>query len=176
MGRKTDKKLWISVGMLALAVAGIIFVSQVGITPTDTKIIDLLHENGENLLGVVGVVGAGIARDENNHIMGIAVYVDDNVADAQQIPSNLGEFTVYVKDVAEASDFERERMIIQNKYYRLLNVTTNKTLYQQNEDFTVTIKNDRMRRLPLETPYMTYALKDGMVFLGDSTRELSDWK
>ena len=87
-------------------------VTQIGITPTDTKIIDILHKNEQKLLSIDGVVGAGIARDENNHIIGIAVYVEDNMTDVQKIPSELGEFKVFVKRISEASEFEKERMII----------------------------------------------------------------
>lgn len=137
-----DKKLWVPIGMLAIAIVGIIFVSQVGVMPTDTKIIDLLHENKQSLLNVIGIVGAGIARDENNYIIGIAVYVEGNLTDIQQIPSKLEEFTVYIKDVAETSEFEREQMIIRNTYYHLLTVTTDKTLYQHNDTITITIKNE----------------------------------
>jgi hypothetical protein len=140
--RITNKKLWVLIGILAVAIVGLIFVSQVGITPTDTKIIDLLHANEENLLGIVGMVGAGIARDETNHIIGIAVYIEANLTDSQQVPSKLGEFTVYVKDVAEASEYELENMIIRNSHYHFLAVTTDKTLYRQNDTVTITIKNE----------------------------------
>lgn len=137
------RKSWLTFGFLVvLMLIGISYVALIGITPTDTKIIDLLNGNKQNLLNVVGVVGAGIARDENNRIIGIAVYVDDDVINAQQVPSKLGEFTVLLKDIGEASDFERERMIIRNAYYHLLKVTTDQTLYQQNNNATIIIKND----------------------------------
>jgi len=137
-----NKKLVILIGILMLAIFGIIFISRMGITPTDTKIIDILDENEENLLGVAGVVGAGIAREENNHIIGIAVYVENNVTDTHQIPSKLGEFTVFIKEINEASEFEKESMIIRNMYYHLLNVTTDKTWYRQNDALTAIIEND----------------------------------
>jgi hypothetical protein len=137
------KRGWFTRGVVAvLVLIGISYVALIGIKPTDTKIIDLLHEKEENLLGVVGVVGSGIARDENNHIIGIAVYVEGNVTDLQDIPSKLGEFTVYIKEFTEACEFEKERMIIYNKYYNLLDVVTDKTMYQQNDDVTITIKNE----------------------------------
>lgn len=83
---------------------------------------------------------AWIARDENNHIIGIAVYVD-NVADIQEIPSMLGEFKVYIKGIDGISDFEKEKMILKNTYYQLLNVTTDKTLYQENDNIAITVEN-----------------------------------
>lgn len=108
-----NKELLIAIGILvALAVVGLVFVTRIGIRPTDTKIIDILHENEQNLLSIDGVVGAGIARDENNHIIGIAVYVEDDMTDVQKIPNKLGEFKVFIKGMSEASEFEKERMII----------------------------------------------------------------
>lgn len=137
-----NRRSRLTIAFLAvLMIFGILYVALIGITPTDMKVIDLLNENERNLLSLAGVVGAGIARDENDHIIGIVVYVDDNMTNAQ-IPRKLGEFTVYIKDVAEASEFEKEKMIIRNTHYHLLNVSTDKTLYQQNDDVTITIKNE----------------------------------
>ena len=127
--------------LMALALTGIVFLAQISITPTDTKIINILEENRRNLLGIVGVVGAGIARDENNRTMGIAVYVDDAIISTQEIPSKMGEFRVYIKDIDEASDFEKEKMLIRNTHYHLLKVTTDKEIYQQNETIIITIGN-----------------------------------
>jgi len=136
------KKLLFVVGIfVGLVIAGIVCVTQIGITPTDTKIFQILHENKENLLSIDGVVGAGIARDEDNHIIGIAVYVEDNVTDTQEIPDKLDEFDVFIKRIGEASEFEKERMIIRSTRYRLLNVTTDKIVYQQNDNIVVTIKS-----------------------------------
>lgn len=94
------------------AVVGVVFVTRIGIMPKDTRIIDILDENREELLGIEGVVGAGIARDENNYIIGIAVYVEDDVTEIREIPGELGEFEVFVKRVSEISEFEKEKMII----------------------------------------------------------------
>ena len=108
-----DKKLLIVFGVfLAVAIVAIVFVTQIGIRPTDTKIIDILYKNREELFSIDGVVGAGIARDESNYIMGIAVYVEDDMTEIQEIPSRLGEFEVFVKRIGDASEFEKERMII----------------------------------------------------------------
>ena len=108
-----DRKLLIVAGVLAVfAIAGIVFVTRIGIRPTDTKIIDILDVNREELLGIDGVVGAGIARDEDNHIIGIAVYVEDGVTEIGKIPTKLGEFQVFVRRISEASEFEKEKMII----------------------------------------------------------------
>ncbi|MDH5267709.1 MAG: hypothetical protein OEW62_08550 [Candidatus Bathyarchaeota archaeon] len=66
--------------------------------PMDVKIYNTLNENEEWLLEIEGVGVAGIARNESdNHIIGIAVYVEDNVTNAQKIPSELGHFEVFVK-------------------------------------------------------------------------------
>jgi len=137
----TKRFLTILGSLIVLAVTLVIFITQIGITPADTRIINILEENKENLLGVLGVIGAGIARDENNHIVGIAVYVDDVITDTQEIPSKLGDFRVYIKDIDEASDFEKERMIIRNPYYHFLNITTDKTIYQPDETIIITIEN-----------------------------------
>ena len=108
-----DKRLLIALGVLVVfAVTGLVFVTRIGIRPTDTKIIDILDENREELLSIDGVVGAGIARDEDNHIIGIAVYVEDDVTEVQKIPAKLGEFEVFVRRVSEISEFEKEKMII----------------------------------------------------------------
>lgn len=112
---KANKKILIGIGLLgALVVAfGLFYIiawSLNPIIPTDTKIIKILEENEESLLSIEGVVGAGIARDENNHIIGIAVYVV-NTSTIQAIPKKLGEFKVFVKNVSETTEAER-RMII----------------------------------------------------------------
>ncbi len=108
-----DKKILIAVGILGvLAVTGFLWISTPIGMPTDTEIVDILKENEENLLSIEGVVGAGIARDENNYIIGIAVYVEDNMTNVQNIPSKLGEYEVFIKRISEASDFEKEKMII----------------------------------------------------------------
>jgi hypothetical protein len=135
------KKLLLIVGILGLVIVGIVYVTQIGITPTDTKIVRIPDKNKENLLNIDGVVGAGIARDDDNHIIGIAVYVEDNVTDTQEIPDKLDEFNVFIKRLSETNEFERKRMIIRNTRYHLLNVTTDKTVYDQNDSITITIKN-----------------------------------
>ena len=136
-----SKRLLFIIGsLIVLAITGIVFVTQIGIKPADVKIFEILEDNRENLLGVFGVVGAGIARDESNRIIGIVVYVED-VTDTQKIPTKLGEFKVYIKGLNEASDFEKERMIIRNTHYQLLDVTADKNMYRENDNITITIKN-----------------------------------
>ena len=102
----------ISVVLIALVIAGFVLFAQNDMTPTDTKIVQVLYENEESLLSIEGVVGAGIARDENNYIIGIAVYVEDNMTDFQEIPSKLDGFQVFIKRMNEASEFEKANMII----------------------------------------------------------------
>ena len=110
---KVNRKFLMAIGIpVALAIVGVLCVDQMGITPTDTKIIEVLHENEHNLLSIDGVVGAGIARDEDNHIIGIAVYVEDHVTGIQRIPAELGEFKVLIKTISEASELEKEAIII----------------------------------------------------------------
>jgi hypothetical protein len=83
------------------------------IIPTDAKIYDTVNENKDLLLNISSVVGAGIARNStDNHILGIAVYIADNATDTQDIPQTLGDFTVIVKRISEASESEKEHMII----------------------------------------------------------------
>ncbi len=114
---KNNQKLLIGIGILVvIAITGIVFLSQFNIKPTDTKIIQILSENEDNLLSIDGVVGAGIARNEsNNYIIGIAVYVVDT-ADIQKIPSKLGEFKVFIKKISETSEAEEKTMIIYRFY------------------------------------------------------------
>jgi hypothetical protein len=114
---KTRKRLLIIFGILALSVISIIVASFIFFTlsdwrPTDTKIIDILHENEATLLSIEGVVGAGIARDEMNYIVGIAIYVEDSMTDFQRVPNKLDGFQVVIKKMSEASEFERTSMII----------------------------------------------------------------
>lgn len=138
-----NRRLWLTFAFFAvIGIIGISCITLIGITPTDTKIIDLLDENRGNLLSVIGVVGAGIARDENNHIIGIAVYVENNLTAIYQLPSKLGEFTVFVKDVTKVSEFEKGSMIVKNAYCHLLNVTTTEVLFWHNDNVTIAIKNE----------------------------------
>lgn len=102
----------ISAVLIVLVVAGFIVFTQSDTRPTDTKIVDILFENEENLLSIEGVVGAGIARDENNYITGIALYVEDDMSDFHGIPSKLDGFQVFIKRISEASEFEETTMII----------------------------------------------------------------
>ena len=114
-----NRRLLITIGVLAALVVGaFVFFSVIGfminpIVPTDTKIAHTLTENEAYLLGIGGVIGAGIARNEsNNHIIGIAVYVEDNMTNVQEIPNELGEFEVFVKKISETSEFEKEQIFI----------------------------------------------------------------
>ena len=114
---KISKRLLIMAGVSAVFIAVIavfIFFIPIDMRPTDTKIVQILYENEASLLNIQGVVGAGIARDENNYIIGIAVYVEDDISDSQKqkIPSELGEFKVIIKNISEASDSEKANMII----------------------------------------------------------------
>ena len=120
---------------------GIVFVTQFNIKPTDVKISEVLERNKGKLLGLLGVVGAGIARDENNHIIGIAVYMDDEITDNKKIPSQLGGFKVYIKRFDEISDIEKSKMIIRNSYFRLLNIRLDKSVYRRDETLVISIQN-----------------------------------
>lgn len=78
MANSMSKKFLAAVGVfIVLLVAGVVYLTSFNIHPTDEKIVDILLENEEDLLSIEGVVGAGIARNEDNHIIGIAVYVED---------------------------------------------------------------------------------------------------
>jgi hypothetical protein len=102
----------ISAVLIAVVITGFVLFALNDMTPTDTKIVQVLDENEESLLSIEGVVGAGIARDENNYIIGIAVYVEDDMTDFQEIPSKLNGFQVFIKRMSEASEFEKENMLI----------------------------------------------------------------
>lgn len=120
------KKRWIVFVFLALLLVGVALTFVIGflgffffgggIYPTDVKIIDTLYEHEEFLLGIDGVIGAGIRRNEsNNHIIGIAVWVEENMTNIQEIPNELGGFEVFIKRTSEASGLERDKMIILNR-------------------------------------------------------------
>jgi len=112
-----NRKLLIPIGILVVAIIGaFVLASQFDIEPTDTKIVKILEENKDDLLSINGVIGAGIARNEsNNYIIGIAVYVEDNMTNVEEIPSELGGFKVFTKRISEASEFEKENMIIRKQ-------------------------------------------------------------
>ena len=119
-----NRKPLITIGILVVVVGAFVFFSVIGfminpITPTDTKIVNILFENEDYLLSIEGVIGAGIARNEsNNYIIGIAVYVEDDMTNVQEIPSELGGFKVFIKRISEASEFEKENMVIPKQYWR----------------------------------------------------------
>ncbi len=110
------------VGVLAAVAVGMfLLLIVVGwmlnpIVPTDVKIIDTLNENKDSLLNITGVVGAGIARNNSdNHIIGIAVYIEDNATSVQDIPQKIGDFTVFIKRISEVGELGTERMIIRRQ-------------------------------------------------------------
>lgn len=120
------KNRWFVIVFLALLLVSVIALTFVigflgffffgGIYPTDAKIIDTLYENEEKLLGIDGFIGAGIRRNEsNNHIIGIAVWVEENMTNIQEIPNELGGFEVFIKRTSEASGLERDKLIILNR-------------------------------------------------------------
>ncbi len=107
------KRLLIVVGILVmLVISGFIYLNQIITTPTDTEIVVIILENKDKLLDIDGVIGAGIAKNENNATIGIAVYVEDGVVNTHLIPSKLNEYNVYVKEICETSEIENEEMII----------------------------------------------------------------
>jgi hypothetical protein len=122
IGRVTSNrklKFILITGILVVLMIGTIFVLIVTlwmlnpIVPADVKIPDTLEENRDALFSIDGVIGAGIATNSsNNHIIGIAVYVEDNFTDVQKIPDKLGEFTVFIKRISEISGYEKEHMLI----------------------------------------------------------------
>ncbi len=110
------------IGILAAAAVGIFLaISVVGwmlnpIVPADVRIYNTLNENKDSLLNITGVVGAGIARNNSdNHIIGIAVYIEDNAASVQGISQKIGDFSVVIKRISEVGGFEKERMIIRRQ-------------------------------------------------------------
>jgi len=141
MGKEINNKILRVLGIIAIIAALVlIYVSQTSMKPADVRIVEILEENRGRLLGLVGVVGAGIARDENNRIIGIAIYVDDAVSE-EALPNQLGEFEIYIKRFYEESDLEKEKMIIRNDYFRLLKVTVDKDAYQADETLTIIVQN-----------------------------------
>jgi len=119
-----NKKLRLAViiGISIVLVIGIFFLLVVvlwtlnPIVPTDVKIYRTLDENKDFLLSIDGVIGAGIAKNSsNNYIIGIAVYIEDNMTNIQEVPKELGEYPVFIKRISEISEFENERMIIRRQ-------------------------------------------------------------
>ncbi len=111
------RKLTLAVGVSVLAVTVfllfiVIMALANPIYPTDARIIDTLNQNKAAILSNPSVLGAGIARNStNNHIVGIAVYVADNVTDTAQIPQTLGGFDVFIKHVNAATDWGNNLII-----------------------------------------------------------------
>ena len=107
--------------VVAVALGSFLLLIAVGwmlnpIVPTDVKIYRALEENKDSLLSIDGVVGAGIARNSStNYVIGIDVYLADNVTSVEEIPKELGEFTVYVKAISEIGESQKEVMIIRSE-------------------------------------------------------------
>jgi len=115
MDKKTLMKIGaaVAVGVVAFVFLDIVWFSLNPIAPTDTRIIEILERNKNELLSIEGVIGAGIARSESdNSIVGIAVYVEDDVTNVQEIPTELEGFKVFVKKISQTSEYERQNMII----------------------------------------------------------------
>jgi len=112
IGKRLLVMVTISAVLIALVVAGIISFTQNDMTPTDTKIVQILYDNKETLLNIEGVAGAGIACDESNYIIGIAVYIEDNMTNFHILPSKLDGFQVFIKRVSDVSEFEKAKMVI----------------------------------------------------------------
>jgi len=141
MWEEIDERILKVLGIIAIIAALVlIYISQISVKPVDVRIVETLEENKGRLLGITGVVGAGIARDESNRIIGISIYVDD-VVNGESLPDRLGEFKTYIRRFDEASDLEKEKMIIRNYYFRLLKVTVDKDVYQANETLTIVVQN-----------------------------------
>ena len=106
--------------LLAVIIIVSIFLIQFDITPRDTKIIKILELNKDKILNIEGVVWAGINMNEDSRSASIVIYVEDDIQEAEKIPrklynKNLGEYKVFIKKISEASDFEKEKMIIYKK-------------------------------------------------------------
>jgi len=115
MNRKTLAKIALAVALIVVAFVSFIVIwwDLNPIVPTDAKIVEVLDRNRDDLLSIDGVIGAGIARNaSDSSIIGIAVYVEDDMTDVQEIPSELEGFKVFVKRISETSEYERENMII----------------------------------------------------------------
>ena len=95
-----------------MIIGGFIYLNQTTVTPTDTKIVVIILENKDKLLDIDGVVGAGIAKNENNASIGIAVYVEDENISSHLIPSRINEYHVSIKKINETSEIEKGEMII----------------------------------------------------------------
>jgi hypothetical protein len=93
-----------------------IYIIQTTTTPTDTKIVVIILENKDKLLDIDGVVGAGIAKNEKNSSIGIAVYIEDDIVSNHLIPRKINDYHVYIKKINETSEIEKEGMIISSNY------------------------------------------------------------
>ena len=99
-----------------MVICGFIYINQTTATPTDTKIVVIILENKDKLLDIDGVVGAGIAKNENNATIGIAVYIEDDIASNHLIPRKINDYHVYIKKINETSEIEKEEMIISSNF------------------------------------------------------------
>ena len=108
-----QKKILLVAGSVAIVIGCFFLVIAIGwmlnpIVPRDSQLIHTIEENKDLLSSIDGVVGVGIARNyTNNHLIGINVIVKDDMSNAQEIPEQIGDFTVYVKTISNITDIDR---------------------------------------------------------------------
>ena len=109
------------IAALLVIVAGFGYLTYISLfgKPQDTRIVEAILENENYLLSIDGVLGAGIERDENNYIKGVAIYIDKYIANISKIPSELNGFKVFIKDRFKVQDVKN--MIIKNPTYLNIN-------------------------------------------------------
>jgi hypothetical protein len=113
VSRNNNKKVLLIVGSVAIVIGCFFLVIAVGwmlnpIVPRDSQLIRTIDENKDLLSSINGVVAVGIARNStNNHIMGINVIVRDDMSSVQEIPKQLGDFTVYVKKISDTTEIDK---------------------------------------------------------------------
>ena len=92
-----------ALGCVFSVIGGFFLLSFVGfilfpIIPNDVRIYRTIQENSELLEGIDGVLAAGIGSDGTNHIVGINIYIDENMTNPQAVPGMLGDFpTILVR-------------------------------------------------------------------------------
>lgn len=106
-------KMLLVAGSTAIVIGCFFLVIAIGwmlnpIVPRDSQLIHTIEINKELLGSINGVVAVGIARNyTNNHLIGINVIVKDDMSNAQEIPKQLGDFTVYIKTISNITDIDR---------------------------------------------------------------------
>ena len=101
----------IAAGSAVLIVCGFFLFIFVGfilnpIIPADVQITRTIDENKDLLESIDGVLAAGFGS--NVHIDGINIYIDAGMTNIEAVPSQLGDFQVFLIRIDNTQPHDRE--------------------------------------------------------------------